>query len=67
MASQISEIVKFNDDARQLLDQVHRQRVSSSTSIEAARESLKTACKLSPAKIEPLPVLISIPLTPDAD
>jgi hypothetical protein len=60
----VSEIVKFNDDARQSLDHLHSQRVSSSTSIEAASEFLKTASKWdgnggpSLEKIEPLPVLI---------
>jgi len=59
----ISEIVKFNDDARQSLDQLHRQRVSSSTSIEAASEfqdclQMGWEWGPSPATIEPLPVLI---------
>jgi hypothetical protein len=39
----IWEIVKCNDNARQHLDQLHRQMASSSASIEAAREFLNIA------------------------
>ena len=35
----IAEMLSFNDDARQFLNLLHRQRAMSSRSIAAARES----------------------------
>jgi hypothetical protein len=56
----ISEILEFNDDARQFLNFLHRQMVASSSSIEGAREFLKSARQwnlsggLPPPKNKPL-------------
>jgi len=64
----ISEMLEFNDHARQFLNFLHRQRVASSSSIEGAREFLKSAREwscggdLPPPKIDLLPVLYSLPL-----
>jgi hypothetical protein len=63
----IAEMLSFNDDARQFLNLLHRQRAMSSGSIAAAREFLRTARHwdwsggLPPPKIESLPVLNSLP------
>jgi hypothetical protein len=63
----IAEMLSFNDDARQFLNLLHRQRAMSSRSIAAAREFLGTARHwdwsggLPPPKIESLPVINSLP------
>ena len=55
----ISQMLSFNEDARQFLEQLQRQMAFSSASIEAAGAFLRIAPKWdgdrAPAKIEPLP------------